>query len=248
MIDVNVNLSHWPFRRLSGDDTAALVALLRKRGVTEAWAGSFDGLLHRDISAVNARLAADCNEYRGFLVPFGSVNPHLPDWQEDLRRIHETHKMPGIRLHPNYHGYKLSEPVAMDLLSAASRRGLAVQIVLAMEDDRTQHPLMRVPPVDPAPIQNLVGGLDGLRLMLLNSGNNTSVPRDVYFDFAMREGPYAVVRAIASAGPDRLVLGSHSPLFYFESAALKMKEGGLTEGQRRAICETNPRSFLRKKR
>ncbi len=246
MIDVSVNLSRWPFRRLMGDDMGGLVALLRQRGVTEAWAGSFDGLLHRDISAVNARLAEDCNEHRGFFVPFGSVNPQLPDWQEDLRRIQEAHKMPGIRLHPNYHGYKLSDPVTIDLLSAATRRGLAVQIVLAMEDDRTQHRLMRVAPVDPTPIQNLVGGIKGIRLMLLNSSNNTSVPRNVYFDFAMREGPYAVVRAIASAGPDRVVFGSHSPLFYLESAAFKVKEAGLDETQVRAICETNPRSFLKK--
>lgn len=245
MIDVNVNLSRWPFRRLTGDNTGGLVALLRKTGVTEAWAGSFDGLLHRDISAVNARLAEDCNEHRGFLVPFGSVNPQLPDWQEDLRRIHEIHKMPGIRLHPNYHGYKLSDPVTIDLLSAATRRGLAVQIVLAMEDDRTQHRLMRVAPVDPTPIQNLAGGIKGIRLMLLNSGNNTSVPSNVYFDFAMREGPYAVLRGIAGAGPNRVVFGSHSPLFYLESAALKMKEAGLTDGQIRAICETNPKSFLK---
>ena len=51
IIDVNVSLSRWPFRRLIGDEPADLVARLRKRNVVQAWAGTFDGLLHKDLAA-----------------------------------------------------------------------------------------------------------------------------------------------------------------------------------------------------
>jgi uncharacterized protein len=57
IIDTNINLSRWPFRRLKGDETPDLVRWLRSRNVTQAWAGSFDRLLHKDIGGVNARLA-----------------------------------------------------------------------------------------------------------------------------------------------------------------------------------------------
>jgi hypothetical protein len=96
IIDTNVNISRWPFRRLAGDETPDLVARLRKQDVVQAWAGSFDGILHKDIGGVNARLAAECNTHgRGFLAPFGSINPKLPDWREDVRRCANNYRCPA---------------------------------------------------------------------------------------------------------------------------------------------------------
>src|SRR4051794_8183722 len=111
IIDTNVSLSRWPLRRLPLDDTGKLVAKLKSSGVTQAWAGSFDALLHKNIAAVNEALMIECRTHgQKMLLPFGTVNPKLPDWQEDLRRCHEQHHMRGIRLFPNYHGYKLDDP------------------------------------------------------------------------------------------------------------------------------------------
>src|SRR5262245_7816602 len=95
IIDTNVNLFSWPFRALKYGETQALVAKLKKHRVIQAWAGSFEALLSKDMNGVNARLAAECVKHApGFLIPFGSVNLAWPDWQEDVRRCHETHKMP----------------------------------------------------------------------------------------------------------------------------------------------------------
>jgi predicted TIM-barrel fold metal-dependent hydrolase len=252
MIDVNVYLHRWPFRRLFGDDPVRLVSYLREKGVTQAWAGSFDGLLQRDISAVNARLAGDCDRYGPqFLIPFGSINPKLPDWEEDLRRCQDVHHMPGIRLHPNYHGYALADPEASALLDAAARRGLIVQIALGMEDERTQNPIMRVPLVNPAPLIDMLKRWPALRVVILN-GNRLPQPKqlsaagNVSFDIAMVEGVGGVARLANEVSPNRVLLGSLFPLFYFESSDLKVKEAGLPEDQERAIREGNARALLKK--
>jgi uncharacterized protein len=253
IVDVNVSLSRWPFRRLRGDEPAELVARLRKHNVSQAWAGTFDGIFHKDIAAANARLSKDCRTYgSGMLVPFGSINPKLPDWQEDLRRCHEEHKMRGIRLHPNYHGYKIDDPVFGELLRSASSRNLIVQLALTMEDERTQHSLMRVPPVDIAPLPGVVKNKPQLRLVLLNcypqmrieSLKEVSAAGNVYFDFAMAERIGAVSRLIAQVSLPRVLFGSNYPLFYFESALLKVQESGLRPEQYKAVLSGNAAGLL----
>lgn len=253
MIDTNVNLSRWPFRRLAGDEPAELVARLRKHTVTQAWAGSFDGILHKDIAGVNARLAEDCRTHGpGFLVPFGSINPKLPDWQEDLRRCQEEHKMPGIRLHPNYHGYNLSDAAFAEVLRLATARRLIVQLALCMEDVRTQHPLMRVPPVELTPLADVVKRVPGVRLEILNCTPIIGLEQlqlvasagEVYFEFSMVEGIGGVARLAQRVSLERVLFGSNFPLFYFEAALLKVQESGLDETQKHALFERNARRFL----
>lgn len=149
IIDTNVSVGRWPFRRVVGDEVAKLVDGLKSHGVMQAWVGSFEGLFHRDLTGVNARLTQSCAaEGPALLTPFGSINPKLPDWEEDLRRCREEHHMQGIRLHPNYHGYTLADPAFASLLSAAAERELIVQLVVSMEDERTQNNQFRVPHVD----------------------------------------------------------------------------------------------------
>jgi len=255
LIDTNVNLFRWPFRRVVGDGPEGLVTRLRKKGVTQAWAGSFEALLCRDIAAVNIRLATACREYgRNFLIPFGCINPKLPDWEEDLRLCHENHHMVGIRLYPNYHGYTLADPAFAKLLSMAASRNLIVQIALSMEDPRTQSPLMLVPPSDPTPLSDLVPQIPHLRLVLLNAGywggNRTPDIREItkadnlYFDIAMNEGVGGLVRLIAETSPTRVVFGSHYPFFYFESALLKVRSAGLPRDQELAVYARNAQAIL----
>jgi predicted TIM-barrel fold metal-dependent hydrolase len=266
IIDANINLSRWPTRCLPHDDTASLVKHLRSQGVVEAWAGSFDGLLHKDLAAVNERLAHECRGHTGIrLVPFGSTNPISPDWEEDLRRCVEQHHMPGIRLHPNYHGYKLDHPAFARLLKLAAERHLLVALAVIMEDERVMHPLLRVPPVNLDPLAALVAQTPGLRLILLNAlsgwppqggkgkdqvgsrGNElTTLLRsgEVYVEIAMLERLGGVANLLKEVPLDRVLFGSHAPSFYFESALLKLKESALSAEQLKALQEGNARRLI----
>jgi predicted TIM-barrel fold metal-dependent hydrolase len=253
VIDTNVYLSRWPTRRLPCDELPPLIDKLKAKEVAQAWVGSFDALLHKDIGGVNARLAEECKR-RGdvLLVPFGSVNPTLPDWEEDLRRCQEVFRMPGIRLHPNYHGYKLDDPRFARLLDLAAERGLLVQLAVRMEDPRTQHALLTVPDVDPAPLIQLLPKHPQLRLQVLNA--MTSLRPDLLdkliaagnlsVEIGMLEGVNGVQKLLAHVPPKRVLFGSYFPFYAWEAAELKLRESPLGEAQREAIRGSSARAVL----
>ena len=255
ILDTHVYLSRWPTRRMDCDGTAELVAMLREHGVTQAWAGSFEALLHKDVSAVNSRLTQECREHGSdFLIPFGVINPKLPDWEEDLRRCQEEYRMPGIRLHPNYHNYTVNDPDFVRLLRLSAERGLIVQIVAWMEDERCMNPVLRVPTADLTALPGVVEEAPLARIAVMNGitsvGWGEQPPlqfpksRQVVFDISILEGMMDLSRLVDAVGIERIVFGSYSPMFYFEAAALKLREAALNAEQSRAILNGNARRLL----
>ena len=187
------------------------------------------------------------------LIPFGSVNPMLPDWQEDLRRCAEDYRMPGIRLHPNYHGYRLEDPVFAQLLDLAAQRGLIVELAIRMDDVRVQHRLMQIPDVETKTLADLVKARPGLRLIVLN-GLMTLRGRElqqlaavdrIWFDMGMQEGVGGVATLVRTVPLRQVLFGSHLPLFPLESAILKMRESGLDAPTRQAIEYENAQRLLK---
>jgi predicted TIM-barrel fold metal-dependent hydrolase len=121
-----------------------------------------------------------------------------------------------------------------------------------MEDERTQHPLMLVPPVDIAPLADVVRGEPRVKLVILNSYPQLPINRlrplssagRIYFDLSMVERVGGIGRLGAQVSPERVVFGSYYPFFVLESALLKLEESGLTESQRAPIISGNARQLL----
>lgn len=261
IIDTNVHLFEWPFRKLKYARTEALVAKLRKHRISQAWAGSFEAVLHKQLGAVNRRLADECRTRGGgLLVPIGSVNPAWADWEEDVRLCHEQYRMPGVRLYPAYHGYTLDQPQFAQLLADAAGRKLLVQIVLRLEDERVHHVATNVPLVNVSPLAAVLKKVPTAKVQLINSagpllGNNVAAlvrETQVTFDIAATEGNGGLGKLIEGKNysyrgaipADRLLFGSHAPFFPCESALLKLFESPLNLRQLEQLMQANATRVL----
>lgn len=246
IVDTHVYLGRWPFRQTPRNSAAETIASLRRGNVVQAWAGTFEGLLHKDVSGANARLAEACRrEGDGSLVPFGSVNPTLPDWEEDVRRCHEVFKMSGVRLHPSYHGYTLADDRFVELLGLAANRKLIVQLVAQLDDEK--HAYLRMPSatVDLSPLAASVGRFPGLGVTL-HSGSKPfddsqldtlEATTNVYVDAS-------AVADLRKRSADRIVLGSCWPLGTIESAVNRAFDVAATEAEARTMGHETARRLL----
>ncbi|MFO1000903.1 MAG: amidohydrolase family protein [Planctomycetaceae bacterium] len=253
IIDVNVSLSRWPNRRLPLDETSKLAAALRQNGASQAWAGTLDGLLHNDLAAANTWLTDQCRSVdEKLLLPIGAINLSLPAWEDDVRRCHELHGMKGVRILPGYHDYSLEDTRFRQLLSWLADKRMLLQIAVRQEDPRTQHRLLMTKDVDLKPLLPLLSDFPKLPIVMLNAVSSSAVELHgqlaaagkVYFDIATLEGLAGLERQVQSLPAERLLFGSHSPFFAFDSAKLKLQESELPAQAKDQITHRNASKIL----
>jgi predicted TIM-barrel fold metal-dependent hydrolase len=261
--DTNVHLFKWPFRRMKYEETKAFVDKLHQHRITKAWAANFEGVFSKSINSVNSRLADECTKFgKGMLIPFGAVNIMWPDWEEDLRRCDEVHKMPGIRIYPAYQTYDLSHENFPKLVNLATERGMIVQIVGSLEDLRVQHPLVESREIKFEPILDVMKSNPKARIELL--GWSDFVDDDflkklvsdttVMFDISWLESTGGLGRLIDGTNwhglrtpvpVERIMFGSYAPYFPLESAVMKLFESPLTLDQMKSVMNVNANNFIK---
>ena len=248
VIDTNISLFSWPFRRLPLDNVDDLCSKLQQIGITEAWAGSFESLLHRDLRSVNERLINACQNH-SILIPVGAVNPNLPDWRHDLELCLGHHGMPGVRLLPGYHHYELKDQAFGALLAKATELGGFVQVAMTLEDARTQSDLLRAANIDLRPLKKWMQQIPKARVQILNCRPTAadiktfeSTPR-LTLDTSRVEGTDGLSNLAASIGSERLLFGSHSPFLIPEASCIRILENGLPAEMIPAIMLANAKRF-----
>jgi hypothetical protein len=225
LIDTSVFSGSWPFRALRGRTPAALKAHLEPLGVSQAWVASAEAILFPDPMQANEPLA-EAVAGDGFFLPVAIIDPTLATARRDARTCLERLGFGALKLAPNYHQYALADARVEELVTLACQRDVPVCVQLRMMDERSHHPLMKVPGVPVEEVVALARKHPEARLLVCGAyGQQLRLLRDaanVWAETSFVESGQALAGALEALGPDRLVFGSHSPLFYFEAEAAKL--------------------------
>ena len=238
ILDVNLSVGRWPFRRLPLEEAAALDSALEKAGISGGLVRSLEAPFALNVYEANEALMEACRPFPK-LTPTPAVRPDFGLWRDVTG--------PAAVLHPNYHQYSLLSPEALEMVGALIAKKIVPVIVIREEDERGQHPLCKVPPVPAAEINALAEKFPDSPFIALNAYAGefkVFTAPNLYADIAFAETFPALAFVVEVFGTDRLLFGSHAPFFCIHSETSKLEYAKLTEAQVSAVaCKNYERIF-----
>ena len=221
-IDLFAHCGPWT-RRDIGVEPAGLWDQLAPFGVQKVYAGRLEALWFENAHDAN-RHAESLPPGPPGVVRVPVLDPSLATWREELDRLQARGPVPMVLLYPNYHSYALDSVDVM--FDALAKRRIVAQIVARMDDPRRQHRLAQVSDVAPDVVLAAAVRHPGTRILLCGAmitglkslAAKVGNVRNLWADTSQVDGVGAVQGLMKTAWGDRLVFGSHAPLFYPEAA------------------------------
>jgi hypothetical protein len=220
IIDTNCYLGSWPTRGLRVNSARDLVDLASRNGVTTCLVSPLDSIFHKDRVLANSRLVEDLSEFSNRLLPVPIVNPLSP--------VDESGDYQLLRLTPAYHGYSIGSRSTSRFLSTVESDVRGLFISFRMRDDRLNHPLLRMTPIDPTALVETLREVPELPV-IVNNARKSEIETIIENtgDHVMLDCTWSlpigfIERMVEEHGDHRLVYGSNVPLHYYQSSLLQV--------------------------
>jgi predicted TIM-barrel fold metal-dependent hydrolase len=215
--DINAFAGHWPFLPVRGD-LEAVRESLRAVGVDQICVSPLEAAWCRNPHLSNTALYRAAEAFAD-VWPLPVLDPTVATWRDELARAMGAPQVRLVRLLPTYSPYSLAQ--GNELLGALREAGLAALVQTRLEDPRSQHPLAAVPDLPAAEVAEAAARHLGLTMIL--GGARTAEIRALrdrlrdlphfYADVSQADGLDAVRLLVDEGLGDKLLFGSHAPLF-----------------------------------
>jgi predicted TIM-barrel fold metal-dependent hydrolase len=255
IIDTNAYLGPFAFRQIRHNTAEGLLRLMDAKRIDKACVSSAAAITYRNVQSGNEELAEAVAAHRDRLIPFAVINPFYAGWRDDLEACHKEFGMKGLRLYPKWHNYALTDSCCLDLIDAATERGMPVSIPFRAEDNRQRSWLVDVKDVTAAEIVPLVKAKPKAKFLLLNgvgfSGSPLGNPKSgLPANYWIEISRLSVVmgnelgKLAGTLGADRIVFGTGMPFNAPDPSLVKMEVAGLGEADKQKIFAQNAAGLL----
>jgi predicted TIM-barrel fold metal-dependent hydrolase len=245
-IDVSLWLGQYPFRGIPNSTLDDLEARLGALNIEHAVVSPLEAVFWENSLDAFDRLADEISGTDTF-----DVWPVLrPGALHGIEKLLDRYKPRGLRLTPNYHHYRLSDPAVEPILSLARERKLVVQVFQRLADERWHH-LLKVPPVDPTDFDYLTAVHGDLPILL--SGVQPLAPLaprlrqlpSLYADLSRVRAPDAAIeQLVKTLPPDKLLFGSLWPIQIIEATLWQITTANLDDPTRANLLRNNAQKLL----
>ena len=248
--DADTWIGHWPFRALPRRSASELLRQMDGHGIDKALVASLHGLFYKDAHEANRELARELRRRRDRLVPCAVLNPTYRGWRQDLKQCREDWGMPVLRLVPDYHGYRLGDPVAAEIAEAALDLTMRVALCGRIVDARGRHRLDPGREAAGDEVAAFVRRFPKASFLMLNFADAPGKRRwdtpPCYFDVVrfVAGGGRRLPSLIEAYGTDRLLFGSTLLLRYARPTLLALETCDLSRRDRDRILWRNLASLV----
>ena len=193
------------------------------------------------VKAINDWVAGHSSER---LIGFGTLHPNMTDAEEEFERIISL-GLNGIKLHPDFQGYKADDPRMDKIYSLIENR---LPVLIHCGDEKMDNS-------SPKRIANVLNRFPGLTIIVAHLGGYKKwqesmeylVGRNLYMDTsnAIRYMDTAfAVKLIKKHGTDRIVFGTDYPSVYHDDELKVFNKLDLSENEKDDILYNNAAGIL----
>jgi predicted TIM-barrel fold metal-dependent hydrolase len=267
IFDINCGSGAWPFRPTPPADAPALERLLRAEGITRACAYPLEAYLWPDPQEAN-ELRLPQLAQSPFFVPSAVLNPTLPGWRKSYTRCRGEWGVPMVRIVPGYHLYELGHESVDQLAEQLAADGIALGVYVRAEDKRMQNPIAKVPPTPIDDVVALARRHPGTRVVVFGFGrlwdrselvppamvkrlslqpaleSRPALPENLWIELSFFEHESSFANALKLFPAERLLFGSHAPLFYPRANVAKIEYSEAPAESKAAAYGANAAALL----
>jgi uncharacterized protein len=248
IVDMNAWLGSWPFQYFQDETAADLVRRLAAEGITHAAVGNPEAAFSPDCLGTNERLLERVAG-RPSLLPVLAVDPTKGD-APDILALAVKRKVRALRVFPGYHCYELSSPAAVSLIEKIAALCTVVLVVqVRMEDERTHHPLCKIPPVSIESIVETARRFPSLQVVAAcpyywEAMDLVRGPANLAFEISHVETLRTLLSLSQQAPADRILFGTHVPFLQSMATLMKLRAPYVPADLRLAVASANATRVL----